>query len=187
MRIIAGDARGIQLDAGPQEAVRPTTDRVKESVFNIIGDIEGCIVVDIFAGSGALGLEAFSRGAEEVYFIEKDRMTCKIITKNLKKVEKATGDAEHCKILQTDYKSIPNRLTTVQPDFILADPPYDNNCAMAIDLLADKSLAEWAGEGCILCLEHLSNTILPEDSPWVQFRRRDFGKTAFTFWEMKNA
>ena len=186
MRIIAGDARGIQLDAGPQEAVRPTTDRIKESVFNIIGDIEGCYVVDIFAGSGALGLEAFSRGAEEVYFIEKDRTTCKIIEKNLKKVEKATGDSGHCQIIQSDYQTIPNRLINVQADLILADPPYDNNCQLAIDLLKNKELVKWAGEGCILCLEHLSTTVLPDDTLWRQFRRRDFGKTAFTFWEIKD-
>ncbi|MCM8535530.1 MAG: 16S rRNA (guanine(966)-N(2))-methyltransferase RsmD [Lentisphaeraceae bacterium] len=186
MRIIAGDARGIKLEAGPNEAVRPTTDRIKESVFNIIGEIDDCVVVDIFAGSGALGLEAFSRGAEEVYFIERDRVTCKVIEKNLKKVEKATGDKDFCKIIQTDYQTIPTRLSQVQPDLVLADPPYDNNCVMAIDLLKNEALADWAGSECILCLEHLSNTVLPTDTKWQIFRRKDFGQTAFTFWQQKD-
>ena len=185
MRIIAGDARGIKLEAGPNEAVRPTTDRVKESLFNIIGEIDDCVVVDFFAGSGSLGLEAFCRGAEEIYFVEKDRVTCKVIEKNLKKVEKATGDHDFCKIIQSDYKAAIKRLSQVQPDLILCDPPYNNNCEMAIDFLKNHKIADWAGEGCILCLEHTSTTVLPEDTKWTQFRRKDYGNTAFTFWEIR--
>ncbi|MCH2205248.1 MAG: 16S rRNA (guanine(966)-N(2))-methyltransferase RsmD [Lentisphaerales bacterium] len=185
MRIIAGDARGIKLEAGPNEAVRPTTDRIKESLFNIIGEIDDCVVVDFFAGSGSLGLEAFSRGAEEIYFIEKDRVTCKVIEKNLKKVEKATGDHDFCKIIQSDYKAAISRLAQVQPDLILCDPPYDNSCETAIEFLQNDKIADWAGEGCILCLEHTSTTVLPEDTKWTQFRRKDYGNTAFTFWEIR--
>ena len=85
MRIIGGRARGIRLEAGSQEAVRPTTDRVKETVFNILGDITGCVVVDFFAGSGSLGLEALSRGAKKVYFVEQDVRTCRIIKKIFRK------------------------------------------------------------------------------------------------------
>lgn len=184
MRIIGGRARGIQLEAGNQEAVRPTTDRIKETLFNIIGDVQDTLVVDFFAGSGALGLEALSRGAEKVYFIEKDPKTCKIIKTNLSKVEKSMGESGKAVILNCDYKQALSRIID-PPDIILADPPYADNCILADKFLTDKSIANWADEQSLLILEHLSHFDMPQKSPWKQFRRKDFGITAYTFWELK--
>jgi len=183
MRIIGGKARGIRLEAGDQEAVRPTTDRIKESVFNIIGDIKGCVIVDFFAGSGSLGLEALSRGAAEVYFIEKDLKSCRVIEENLKKVKKSMGEYGKAEVISCDWKRAHQRLSSVTPDLILADPPYANECRMAVDMLEDEDVADWAGADCILILEHTASAALPEEPCWEQFRRKDYGLTAFTFWE----
>ena len=183
MRIIAGKARGIRLEAGDEDAVRPTTDRIKESVFNIIGDIKGCVIVDFFAGSGSLGLEALSRGASEVYFVEKDAKSCRIIEKNLRKVQKSMGECGKTKILNCDWRRARQQLGSVKPDLILADPPYMDECSMAVDMLNDEDLADWAGADCLLILEHTSMAALPEEPCWEQFRRKDYGLTAFTFWE----
>ena len=184
MRIISGKAKGIRLEAGDQDAVRPTTDRVKESLFNIIGDIKGCVIVDFFAGSGALGLEALSRGAAEFYFVEKDAKTCRIIEKNLKKVQKSMGgDCGKAQIISAGYRQAIQRLARVQPNMILADPPYADNCKMAYEFLEDEDLADWAGAECMLILEHTSTCVLPEEPCWEQFRRKDYGLTAFTFWD----
>ena len=184
MRIIGGRARGIQLEAGNQEAVRPTTDRIKETVFNIIGDVEGTVVVDFFAGSGALGLEALSRGAEKVYFVEKDSKTCRIIKSNLAKVEKSMGVSGNAVILNCDFKQAARRIS--EPiDIILADPPYADNCILAEKFLTEDNIADLADEQTLLILEHLVHFDMPQKTEWNQFRRKDFGMTAYTFWEMK--
>lgn len=184
MRIIGGRARGIKLEAGNQEAVRPTTDRIKETLFNIIGDVEETVVVDFFSGSGALGLEALSRGASKVYLVEKDARTCKVIKANLAKVEKSMGENGNAVILNCDYRQALSRIYET-PDIILADPPYADNCILADKFLNDKSVAEWADEQTILALEHLTHFEIPQNVSWKQFRRKDFGVCAYTFWEME--
>ena len=184
MRIIGGRARGIQLDAGNQEAVRPTTDRIKETLFNIIGDVEDSIVVDFFAGSGALGLEALSRGAEKVYFVEKDARTCKTIKANLAKVEKSMGESGRAVILNCDFKQAIHRIPG-PPDIILADPPYADNCLLADKFLCDDSIFKWSDPSTLLVLEHLAHFDMPQKTDWKQFRRKDFGITAYTFWEIE--
>ena len=184
MRIIGGRARGIKLEAGNQDAVRPTTDRIKETVFNIIGDVQDAVVVDFFAGSGALGLEALSRGAAKVYFVENDPKTCKVIKSNLAKVEKSIGKNGNAVILNCDYKQAVHRIS--EPvDLILADPPYADDCILADKLLRDESVANMADEQTLLILEHLTHFSMPQETPWKQFRRKDFGLTAYTFWELK--
>ena len=85
MRVIAGSARRMPLVTPKGNATRPTTDRIKETLFNIIqNDIQGCEFLDLFAGSGGIGIEALSRGAKEAYFVEKNTDAVKIITENLK-------------------------------------------------------------------------------------------------------
>jgi 16S rRNA (guanine966-N2)-methyltransferase len=183
MRIISGAAKGINLEAGSCEAVRPTTDRIKETLFNIIGDVENCIVVDFFAGSGALGLEALSRGADQVYFIEQDATAIKTIEKNLAKVEKSMKSSGRAKIIRGSVFTTHTRLKNFKPDIILADPPYADNCKLAIELLENQEIADWCHEETILCLEHLANAIMPTQSNWKLIRRKDLGLTTYTFWE----
>ena len=188
MRIIAGTARGTPLDLGPNPLVRPTTDRIKETVFNMIGPLDGLHVADLFAGSGALGLECLSRGAASLVSVENDRATCAVIQKNLAKVQKSMGSsASACRaeIVQGDALEPWRRISLPQKrlDLILADPPYADGCDAAAKLLNSRELAAWAGPGCRLVLEHLGDLPLPENGPWRLLRRKDFRPTCFTFWE----
>lgn len=184
MRIIGGRARGIQLEAGTHHAVRPTTDRIKETLFNIIGDLNGALAVDFFAGSGALGLEALSRGAAKVYFVEKERQTCEVIKANLAKVEKSMGESGKAVILSCDYRQALGKIAD-PPDIILADPPYADECLLAAQFLKDEAISKWAGANSLLLLEHLSDFSMPPRISWQQFRRKDFGSTACTFWRLE--
>lgn len=86
MRIIGGEKRGTKLLSPNTDAIRPTEDRIKENMFNLLGHIQGSLVLDAFAGSGALGLEALSRGAEKVYFCEKNKESYQCLKANIEKI-----------------------------------------------------------------------------------------------------
>ena len=120
MRVIAGKARRLPLTAPPGEDTRPTTDRIKETLFNILqDDIPGCRFLDLFAGSGGIGIEALSRGASETVFVESDRRAWKCIETNLAK----TRLEEQATVVRGDVLAALGR--TKEPfDIIFADPPY---------------------------------------------------------------
>ena len=118
MRIIAGANRGARIFAPRGEETRPTSDRVREAAFNLIGPVEAATVLDLFAGSGAMGLEALSRGAAAATFVENDRDACRTIDRNLEKLG-LTGAA----VLQRDvFQALAADRRTY--DLILCDPPY---------------------------------------------------------------
>src|SRR5688500_19612081 len=119
MRIIAGTHRGARIAAPKGLATRPTGDRVREAAFNLIGPVDDARVLDLFAGSGALGLEALSRGAASVTFVESDRAACRTIADNLAKL-KLTGARVTCGDAVCAV-----RRETRQYDLILVDPPYE--------------------------------------------------------------
>jgi 16S rRNA (guanine966-N2)-methyltransferase len=118
VRIIAGSRKGHTINAPRGDATRPTSDRVRENVFNILGPIDGASVLDLYAGSGAMGLEALSRGAARAVFVEADRDAVRAIERNLDKLRlKAT-------VLERDALGV---LTTERTkyDLVFVDPPYD--------------------------------------------------------------
>ena len=119
MRIIAGSRKGHRIAAPRGDSTRPTGDRVREAAFNLIGPVEGAVVLDLFAGSGALGLEALSRGAARATFVDSDRTACRAIDANLDKL-RLTGARVLCldalRFVATDEGRY---------DLILVDPPYD--------------------------------------------------------------
>ena len=119
MRIIAGTHRGARIAAPKGLATRPTGDRVREAAFNLIGPVDGARVLDLFAGSGAMGLEALSRGAERVTFVESDRAACRTISENLEKL-RLTGARVIC--ADTVWTL---RQDTGTYDLILVDAPYE--------------------------------------------------------------
>lgn len=123
MRIIAGKARGTKLYTLEGETTRPTLDRVKESIFNIIqNELDKATFLDLFAGSGAIGLEAASRGATEVIMCDKSKEAINIIKKNIEK----THLQEQTKIYQLDYIELLQKLNK-KIDIIYIDPPYKSN------------------------------------------------------------
>jgi len=119
VRIIAGTRRGHRISAPPGDATRPTADRVRESVFNLVAPwVEGATVLDLFAGSGAMGLEALSRGGERAVFVESDTAACRTINANLDRL-KLTGAQVLCesveRVLATETRTF---------DLIFCDPRY---------------------------------------------------------------
>jgi 16S rRNA (guanine966-N2)-methyltransferase len=118
VRIIAGDRRGARIYAPKGSETRPTSDRVREAAFNLIGPVDGASVLDLFAGSGAMGLEALSRGAAFAVFVESDRDACRAIDRNLEKL-RATGAT----VLQRDVLQVLAAERRIY-DLILCDPPY---------------------------------------------------------------
>lgn len=120
MRVIAGKAKGIPLKTPDGMLTRPTTDRVKEALFSIIQfDLPGANVLDLFGGTGQLGIEALSRGAKRAVFVDARREACALIRENLTK----TRMVQDASIIQSDYLAYLNR-TKEQFDVIFLDPPY---------------------------------------------------------------
>lgn len=120
MRVISGRARGTKLVSIDSDKTKPTQDRIKESIFNIIQDyIKDSVFLDLFAGSGAIGIEAISRGAKRVYFCEKNRDAIKYIKENLSK----TRFEEYSEIYNGDYSEFLKN-SKEKYDIIYIDPPY---------------------------------------------------------------
>ena len=122
MRIISGKYRGKKLAPPPQSSgIRPTTDRAKEAVFNILFDkIEGGVFLDLFSGSGAIGIEALSRGAKKVYFVDSDERSIDLIKRNLKGI-RGIPHTQH------GFQKAVNYLKTAQDRYCLLRPPYTKN------------------------------------------------------------
>ncbi|MES1248745.1 MAG: 16S rRNA (guanine(966)-N(2))-methyltransferase RsmD [Actinomycetota bacterium] len=118
MRIISGSRRGHRIEAPPGHGTRPTSDRVRENVFNILGSVEDGTVLDLYAGSGAMGLEALSRGAAHAVFVERDADAVRAIERNLDKLKlRAT-------VLRQDAMAV-LATETRKYDLVFVDPPYD--------------------------------------------------------------
>ncbi len=138
MRIIAGSCRGARIFAPKGLDTRPTSDRAREAAFNLIGPVEGASVLDLYAGSGAMGLEALSRGAASAVFVESDRDACGAIRRNLEKLR--LGGAEVvCRDVLRFLAAERRRF-----DLILVDPPYDllESLAMRLAVYLPPILAE---------------------------------------------
>jgi 16S rRNA (guanine966-N2)-methyltransferase len=144
MRIVAGSRKGHGIAAPKGVVTRPTGDRVREAVFSIVGPIDGARVLDLFAGSGAMGLEALSRGAGSAVFVERDREACRVIQRNLEKLRLTGADVRCGDVLGELRAEIGRRR---RYDLILADAPYEDwerfeerLGALLPDLLADDGL-----------------------------------------------
>jgi 16S rRNA (guanine966-N2)-methyltransferase len=123
VRIVAGSRRGHRIEAPKGVVTRPTGDRVREAVFSILGSVEGARALDLFAGSGALGLEALSRGATSCVFVERDREAVRVIQANLAKL-RLTGAVVVARDATTALRE--ERDGGRRYDLVLADPPYED-------------------------------------------------------------
>lgn len=187
MRIVSGRAGGTVLKILPGAKVRPTADRVKESLFASLGDMSDWTVADLFSGTGALGLEAWSRGARTVLLVEKDSRALRCIHDNLARVRRSMDEGiSDIRVISADVARVPERLADFcgRMDLILADPPYQPGPREfgAADLLCAETFAQW-GRGAILVLEHATGAALPWAplSSWRLARQRRFGGTTLSF------
>ncbi len=176
MRIITGTARGKRLQTPEGMHTRPTTDRVKESVFNIIQwDIEGRRVLDLFGGSGQLGLEAVSRGAESCVIVDGDRSAQKAIEANIKNC----GFEKRCQLVKGDSFQFLQRQRKNSYHLIFLDPPYGGellNRALAdicrIDILTEG--------GIIVCESAVADALEPVCAPYRVVKQYTYGHTMVT-------
>jgi 16S rRNA (guanine966-N2)-methyltransferase len=138
VRIVAGSRKGARIFAPRGLDTRPTGDRVREAVFNLVGPVDGASVLDLYAGSGAMGLEALSRGAASAVFVESDRDACRTIKRNLDKLGLEGAEVTSTDVLR--FLAAERR----RFDLILVDPPYDvvESVAVRLALYLPAVLAE---------------------------------------------
>lgn len=177
MRVITGKARGVQLKTPDGQLTRPTSDRVKEALFSIIQfEIPGAAVLDLFGGTGQLGIEALSRGAKSAVFVDAREDACKLIRENLKR----TRLEQDGKVVRADYMEYLNRCRE-KFDIILLDPPYaevflENSlkCITEIDILQSG--------GIIIAERPLGKDIPWEFEGFTRSRDYKYGNTLLTIY-----
>jgi len=179
MRVIAGSAGGIRL-AVPKRGVRPTMDRVKAAIFSSLGDaVIGAHVLDLFAGSGALGIEALSRGAFSAVFVEEDPQSSKIIESNLVRT-KLTGRVRE----QDVFHFLRHASSAEKFQIIFADPPYETTKhgeRYTEKLLRDEALPALLDSRGVFVLEKRPHETLPEAKHWRVLRQKRYGATETLF------
>ena len=182
MRIVAGKFRGKRLAAPPDGTIRPTADRVRKNLFNILSHsalgggwraIDGAAVLDVFAGTGALGLEALSRGAARVTFIDNEESACRLIARNVA----ALGANERCEIRRAD--ALRPGAPAQAHDLVLADPPYGSGLGRAA--LAVLAARGWIAEQAICVLELAAKEALDTPGGFEIVERRTYGAASLAF------
>ena len=173
MRVITGTARGMRLKTLEGETTRPTSEKVKEAVFSAIQfETEGRHVLDLFAGSGQLGIEALSRGAADAVFVDSDKNAIRIIRENVEK----TKFTDNSRIVQTDALAFLNMNVTMF-DMIFLDPPYASGL---MEKVLDKVCDFVTVNGPVIC-EHSASDTLPDSvGSLVKQKEYKYGKTAVT-------
>jgi len=182
LRIISGTARGRRLHPPKNSLIRPTADRVKEALFNILavllGDFDGCRALDIFAGSGSLGIEALSRGAAYTVFIDSQRESAALVKKNLH----ICGFAEMARVFESEALTALRSLERSDAPFqlVFIDPPYGQGLAeKALGYLACSRLID---EDSLVVVENSCKEALQSEYVGLtQFDRRVYGDTAIAF------
>ena len=179
MRIVAGSKRGLKLNTIEGDSTRPTKDMVKEALFSIIYEyIDGSTVLDLFAGSGAIGIEALSRGASNCYFCDINPKCIKVINDNLTK----SGFLNQSYVYNLDYLTMLDKVRNVSFDVIYIDPPYNLGLGIkAIERISSYDLLKRNG---ILVFE----TDTGESTPDVigvfrKFKSKKYGRNFLSFYE----
>lgn len=178
MRVISGSARGRKLKAPEGVTTRPTTDRIKESLFNIIaGDLYDCRFLDLFSGSGSMGIEALSRGAQKAVFVDNNKNSISVINENIR----ATRFEDKSLVLNLDISSAVSRLGNMGEkfDIIFMDPPYNRGFVestltyiIKADILSD--------DGYVIA-EQSQEDKIPQIPGLEVFRVKDYKITKMTF------
>ena len=168
MRVVAGELGGRKIVSPDGTSTRPTTDRVREAIFNSLGSLgvlDGALVADLFAGTGAVGIEALSRGAERCVFVERDRAALRVLEENID----ALGLRDRSKVITSDAMAT---ASAIDCDIVLADPPYgfDAWAELLRVVRADLVIAE-------------SGRSIDCPDGWKITREKKYGRTMVTFFE----
>jgi 16S rRNA (guanine(966)-N(2))-methyltransferase RsmD len=178
MRVVSGKARGTKLFSPKDNSVRPTTDRIKESLFNVIQPImQDSVVLDLFAGAGGIGIEFISRGSSKAYFVDSSRDSIDIITKNIKKCR----FEEYSQIIHSNFERAIEeiRRNFIKVDYVFIDPPYGAydlgdiiSRIINADILSD--------EGMIIVECEKDDNILCTDCNYNLVKEKIYGRTKLT-------
>ncbi len=184
MEISGGIARGMVLEVPRGMDVRPTSIRARRALFDSLGDFSGKRVCDLFAGSGALGLEAVSRGAESLLSVEEAAPSIAVIRKNVANMVRRSGiEPENIRILQGKLPDcIRNVAGTPSPDIIFADPPYARSMELAESILSNGDFLAWSEESLLIWELPESRTLitsLPGERQILDIKK--FGAIRFMF------
>lgn len=179
LRVTGGSLKGRKLSAPRTDAVRPTASKVRESMFSILGGAHGDRVLDLFAGAGTLGIEAASRGAERVIFVESDRDHARLLGKNVALLD---GVAE-ASILRMDARQAPRRLTGRGDLFslVFVDPPYDSG--LALEMLEALEASTVLDDNGVIVVECGAMESLPAEVGGLhRADERRYGGTTLSFY-----
>ena len=179
IRVIGGELKGRKLVTVSGRQTRPTADRVRESIFNILGDrVRNALVLDLFAGTGAMGLEALSRGAESVLFADNDKSALTALEKNIK----LCSLESRAKIIKWNILKNLNIIPAFQPAFnlVFTDPPYNQNLIQPT--LSNLGKSRCIENGACVAIEHSPQEPIPaQDQRFKIFDQRRYGKTLVSF------
>ncbi|MCQ2547496.1 MAG: 16S rRNA (guanine(966)-N(2))-methyltransferase RsmD [Clostridia bacterium] len=180
MRIIAGDWKGRKIEAPLGRDVRPTSEKVKEAMFSMLMPyVDGAVVLDLFAGTGGLGLEALSRGADKCYFSDNSRESISLLSRN---IANCKGE-EYSVVLSGDYLRNLERINE-KLDIIIMDPPYwDGLYETAFNSIYDLDLLKAGG---VIVAEHNKDVILPENiKAFHRIKERQYGSIVLSIFSLE--
>ena len=179
MRVIAGKAKGVQLQAVPGHGTRPISDRVKEALFNILGpELEGARVLDLFAGTGSVGIEALSRGAAEAVFVERDRVALRTIHENLAH----TGLSDLGRVERADVFQYLDRSPTAYDYVYVAPPQYQGLWAETLHVL-DRQPGWLYEDSWVIVQIHPREYQALALQELAQFDQRTYGSVMLCFYQ----
>ncbi len=187
MRIIAGKYRGRNLKSPPSLQVRPTSDRLRETLFNVIAPrIEGARFLDLCAGSGAVGIEALSRGASNATFVDKSRRMCALVEANLDLCRVPEEQTEVVQAEAADYLSRSLKQEAAPWEIVFFDPPYATDYLSVIELFGENNNGTLLAEDGLLVVEHHHKNSLPDAvGSIIRSRILKQGDSALSFFSMK--
>ena len=182
MRIISGEFRGRKLKKLEGMDIRPTSDRVKESLFNMLGtSLMDCAFLDLFAGTGGVGIEAYSRGASKVVFIDESQNSIKVLKSNLEMLKLI----DKVEVYNTDYINAISKLALNNRKFniIFIDPPYLKGFAQ--DALVQINESKILNEEAVIVIEHDMQDKMPENVGNLKMQRqKKYGNTMLSFYRL---
>lgn len=181
MRVVAGKAKGTQLKTISSNDTRPTKDMVKEALFSILyGNVQDSMFLDLFAGSGAIGIEALSRGAAKAYFSDINIECIKVIDSNIKK----THFEDMAVVLYGDYRKTIEKLKNIKFDIIFIDPPYNKGLGIeSIEMLIDNDMISYNG---IIIYETDEIEEVPDNiKKYERYSYKKYGRNILNFYRRK--
>ena len=183
MRVVAGSARGLKLKTIEGDSTRPTKDMVKEALFSVLtADINDSVFLDLFAGSGAIGIEALSRGAKEAYFSDINKECIEVINFNLEKAR----FKDKSKVFNLDYIKMLDKVSNISFDIIYIDPPYNKGLGVkAIEIISSYDLLKKSG---IIVYETDEVEQVPDTiGTYEIFKSKKYGRNILNFYSRKES